>query len=33
MEDASLITVMDIVQNAAGIIADAMNDDACALFA
>jgi hypothetical protein len=32
MEDASLVTVMDIVSNAVGIIADAMNDDACALF-
>lgn len=33
MEDATLITVQDIIANAAGILADAMNDDACALFA
>ena len=33
MEDAPLLQLMDIVQNAAGILADAMNDDACALFA
>ena len=33
LEDASMLTIADIVANAAGIIADAMNDDACALFA
>jgi hypothetical protein len=33
LEDATLITIQDIVQNAAGILMDAMNDDACALFA
>jgi hypothetical protein len=33
LEDASIITIQDIVSNATGIILDAMNDDACALFA
>ncbi len=33
LEDATIITIQDIVANAAGIIMDAMNDDACALFA
>lgn len=33
LEDATLITVQDIVANAMGILMDAMNDDACALFA
>jgi hypothetical protein len=33
MEDATLITVQDIVSNAMAILMDAMNDDACALFA
>lgn len=33
MEDATLITVQDIVSNALAILMDAMNDDACALFA
>ena len=33
MEDATLITVEQIVANAVGILMDAMNDDACALFA
>jgi hypothetical protein len=33
LEDATLLTVQDIVAQAVGIIADAMNSDACALFA
>lgn len=33
LEDATLITIQDIVANAAAILMDAMNDDACALFA
>ena len=33
LEDANIITIQDIVANAAGILADAMNDDMCALFA
>lgn len=33
LEDATIITVQDIVANAMDIIDDAMNDDACALFA
>ena len=33
LEDATIITIQDIVANAAGILMDAMNDDACALFA
>lgn len=33
LEDATIITIQDIVTNAVGIIADAMNDDGCALFA
>jgi hypothetical protein len=33
LEDATIITIQDIVANAMGILMDAMNDDACALFA
>lgn len=33
LEDANAITVQDIVANAMSILMDAMNDDACALFA
>jgi hypothetical protein len=33
MEDATLLTVEDITANALSILMDAMNDDACALFA
>lgn len=33
LEDATLITIQDITANAMGILMDAMNDDACALFA
>ena len=33
LEDATLLTIQDIVANAVGILMDAMNDDACALFA
>lgn len=33
LEDATVITIQDIVANAMGILMDAMNDDACALFA
>jgi hypothetical protein len=33
LEDATLITIQNIVENAVGILMDAMNDDACALFA
>lgn len=33
LEDATIITIQDIVENAVGILMDAMNDDACALFA
>jgi hypothetical protein len=33
LEDATLLTVEDIAANAVGILMDAMNDDACALFA
>jgi hypothetical protein len=33
MEDATLLTVQDIAANAVSILMDAMNDDACALFA
>lgn len=33
MEDATMLTVQDIAANAVGILMDAMNDDACALFA
>jgi hypothetical protein len=33
LEDATIITIQDIVSNAMGILMDAMNDDACALFA
>jgi hypothetical protein len=33
LEDATIITIQDIVANAIGILMDAMNDDACALFA
>lgn len=33
LEDATIITVQDIVANAMSILMDAMNDDACALFA
>lgn len=33
LEDANLASVQDIVSNAAGVILDAMNDDACSLFA
>lgn len=32
LEDATLLTVQDIVAQAVGIIADAMNSDACGLF-
>jgi hypothetical protein len=33
LEDATLLTVEDIAANAVSILMDAMNDDACALFA
>lgn len=33
LEDATILTVADIVSNASGILMDAMNDDGCALFA
>ena len=33
LEDATIITIQDIVANATAILMDAMNDDACALFA
>jgi hypothetical protein len=33
LEDASVMTIQDIVANAISILMDAMNDDACALFA
>lgn len=33
LEDASVITVQDITANAVSILMDAMNDDACTLFA
>ena len=33
LEDATLITIEDITANAISILMDAMNDDACALFA
>jgi hypothetical protein len=33
LEDATLLTTQDIVANAIGILMDAMNDDACTLFA
>lgn len=33
LEDATIITIQDIVSNATAILMDAMNDDACALFA
>ena len=33
LEDASLLTITDIVAQAVGVLMDAMNDDACALFA
>ncbi len=33
MEDATMVTVMDITANAVNFLMDAMNDDACALFA
>lgn len=33
MEDATMLTIEQIVANAVGILMDAMNDDACALFA
>ncbi len=33
LEDANVITIQDIVSNAMSILMDAMNDDACALFA
>lgn len=33
LEDATMLTTQDILANAIGILMDAMNDDACALFA
>lgn len=33
LEDATVITVQDIIAQAMGVLMDAMNDDACALFA
>jgi hypothetical protein len=33
LEDATMLTTQDIIANAVGILMDAMNDDACALFA
>ena len=33
LEDATIITVQDIMSNAVGILMDAINDDGCALFA
>lgn len=33
LEDASLLSISDIVAQAVGVLMDAMNDDACALFA
>jgi hypothetical protein len=33
LEDATILTIQDIVANATAILMDAMNDDACALFA